>query len=77
MAAQDFGKIGLADARQFGCSRLRELATLNEPPQFNHHCGLEQHLLRIGQAQVSKDVVASDFDFWPALRHGTVLADFA
>jgi hypothetical protein len=43
---------------------------LNEPLELNHDRGFEQQILGIGQAEVGKDIAASDFNFGPGLLHG-------
>src|SRR6185312_11203386 len=68
--AQYLGKISLIDADQFGCRRLAQAALLDKASELDHDRRFEQHILRIGQAQIRKDVAASDLDFLLAFSHG-------
>jgi hypothetical protein len=47
---QDFRKIGLVDADQFGRRGLREIPVFDESSELDHDRGFQQHIVRIGQA---------------------------
>jgi hypothetical protein len=49
---------------------LGELALLDQAAELDDDGGFEQHVLGVGEPQVSKNVAAADFDFPPARARG-------
>jgi len=48
---------------------LGKLTLLDQAVELDDDGGFKQHVLGVGQPQVSKNVAAADFDFLPARGH--------
>src|SRR5229473_875826 len=69
VALEQAGHFGLADAHELTCSCLRELAFVREPVDFRHDLSLEEMSVGVRQAEIGKDIAASDFHFDFASHH--------
>jgi hypothetical protein len=55
---------GLADAHELSGCGLRELALIDEPVDFGNDLRFQEVGVRVGQAEIGKNVVASRLDFY-------------